>query len=148
MAVSAKLLHSAAPFRQRRAISARSNISLSVPAGGFHSLGSRESSRPRSGVWKTNICAAAAAFLKLGRLRGGQRRPADIRLAPRRGRDSSYPGVVVPLLPSERTVRRTRLPVQVERSRGVLRGAQRQQVGRRVTAGAFGGPNSERLVLI
>ena len=48
------------------------------------------------------------------------------RLAPRRGRDGSYAGAVVPILPAECAVRRTRLPVQVERCRGVLRGAQRQ----------------------
>jgi hypothetical protein len=42
------------------------------------------------------------------------------------------PGAVVPFMPAERAVRRTPLPVQVERGRGVLRGAQRQQVGERV----------------
>jgi hypothetical protein len=36
------------------------------------------------------------------------------------------PGAVVPILPTECAVRQTRPPVQVERCRGVLRGAQRQ----------------------
>jgi hypothetical protein len=54
-----------------------------------------------------------------------RRRPAGARLAPRRGRDGADPGAVVPILPAERAVRRTRMPVEVERCRGVLRGAQR-----------------------
>ena len=66
-----------------------------------------------------------------------RRRPADARLAPRRGRDGSYPGAVVPILPAERAVRRIRLPVEVERCRGVLRGAQRQQVGQRVRSASL-----------
>jgi hypothetical protein len=56
----------------------------------------------------------------------GGRRPAGARLAPRRGLDCPDPGIVVPILPPECAVRRTYLPVQVERCRGVLRGAQRQ----------------------
>src|SRR5579864_5574482 len=43
-----------------------------------------------------------------------------------RGRDGSHPGAVVPILSAECAVRRTRMPIQVERGRGVLRGAQRQ----------------------
>ena len=47
---------------------------------------------------------------------------------PRCGRDGpiGYPNLVVPLLPTERPVRRPRLPVQVERGRGALRGAQQE----------------------
>jgi hypothetical protein len=73
----------------------------------------------------------------------GRRRPADARLAPRRGRDSPYPGAVLPILPAERAVRRTRLPVQVERGRGVLRGAQRQSVGHRVIERLTCGPEPD-----
>ena len=72
----------------------------------------------------------------------GECRPADARFAPRRGRDGPYPGAVVSLLPAERAVRRTRLPVQVERGRGVLRRTQRQQVGQRVSAGRRGRPST------
>jgi hypothetical protein len=50
-------------------------------------------------------------------------RPAEARLAPRGGGHGPYPGAVMPVLPAERTVCRTRLPFQVERCRGVLRGA-------------------------
>jgi hypothetical protein len=39
------------------------------------------------------------------------------------------PVAVVPILPAERAVCRARLPVEVERCRKVLRGAQRQSVG-------------------
>jgi hypothetical protein len=56
-------------------------------------------------------------------------RSTRARLAPRRGRDGPNPCAVVPLLPAERAVRRARLPVQVERGRGVLCRAQRQSVG-------------------
>jgi hypothetical protein len=38
----------------------------------------------------------------------------------------AHPRVVVPILPAKRAVRRIGLPVDVERCRGVLRGAQRQ----------------------
>ena len=55
-----------------------------------------------------------------------RRRPPDARLAPQRGRDGPYPCAVVPILPAERTLCRTRLLVRVERCRGVLRRAQRQ----------------------
>lgn len=55
------------------------------------------------------------------------------RLAPRRSRDGPHAGAVVPVLPAECAVRRTRSPVQVERSGGVLREAQRQSVGGRVS---------------
>ena len=44
-------------------------------------------------------------------------------LAPRRGRDSPNPGAVVSLPPAERAVCRTRMPIEVERCRGVLRRA-------------------------
>ena len=44
-----------------------------------------------------------------------RRRPADARLAPRRGRDGPYPCIVLPILPAECTVRRVGLSVQVER---------------------------------
>ena len=60
-----------------------------------------------------------------------RRGPAGARLAPRRGRDGPYPGAVVPVMPAQRAVCRTRLPVEVEPCRGVLRGAQRQ--GQRAT---------------
>ena len=53
-------------------------------------------------------------------------RPAEARLTPRRGCDGANAGAVVPIMPAERAVRRARLSVQVERCRGVLRGAQRQ----------------------
>jgi hypothetical protein len=49
--------------------------------------------------------------------------------APRRGCNGAHSRVVMPILLAERAVRRTRLSVQVERCRGVLRRAQRQQVG-------------------
>ena len=42
-------------------------------------------------------------------------RPAGARLAPRRRGDGANPGAVVPILSTERAVRRTRLPFQVER---------------------------------
>ena len=45
-----------------------------------------------------------------------------------------YPGTVVPILPAERAVCRIGLSVEVERCPGVLRSAQRQQVGQRVMA--------------
>ena len=48
-------------------------------------------------------------------------RPADARLAPRRGRDGSYPGIVMSLLPPECAVRRIGVPVEVERGRGVFK---------------------------
>jgi hypothetical protein len=56
-------------------------------------------------------------------------RPADARLAPRCRRNRAHSGAVMSRLPAERAVRRTCLPVQVERCRGVLRGAQWQSVG-------------------
>jgi hypothetical protein len=53
-------------------------------------------------------------------------RPTNARLAPRRGCHGAHPGTVMPIMPAERAVCRARLPIQVERGRGVLRGAQRQ----------------------
>jgi hypothetical protein len=46
---------------------------------------------------------------------------------------ASLANLAATILPAERTARPTRLPVQVERCRGVLRGAQRQHVDYRVT---------------
>ena len=43
------------------------------------------------------------------------------------------------ILPTECAVRRAGLPAEVERCRGVLRGAQRQQVGERVNGDQRGG---------
>ena len=61
------------------------------------------------------------------------RGPAHARSPPRRRGDQPDLRAVVPILPAQCAVCRTRLPVQVERQRGVLRGAQRQQVGQRVS---------------
>jgi hypothetical protein len=61
-----------------------------------------------------------------------RRRSADARLAPRRGRDLPYPVPVVSIVSAERAVRPTPVPIDVERGRGLLCGAQRQQVGERV----------------
>jgi hypothetical protein len=55
-----------------------------------------------------------------------RRRPADARLAPRRGRDGPYLRAVLPLLPAACAVCGIGVPVKVERGRGVLCGAQRQ----------------------
>jgi hypothetical protein len=60
-------------------------------------------------------------------------RPTEARLAPRRGRDGPYCGAVMPILPTERAIRRIGVPVEGERCRGVLRGAQRQSVDNPVT---------------
>jgi hypothetical protein len=65
------------------------------------------------------------------------------RLARRRGRDGPDPGAVVPLLPAQRAVCRTRMPVEVERDRGVLRGAQRHQVGQWVIERLASGPGTD-----
>jgi len=60
-------------------------------------------------------------------------RPAEARLAPSRCGDGAHARAIVPILPAERTICRTRLPLEVERCRGVLRRALRQQVDYRVT---------------
>ena len=64
--------------------------------------------------------------------------------APLRGRDGPYARAVVPILPAERAVCGISVPVEVERCRGVLRRAQRQQVGQRVN-GQKGGFRPEPL---
>ncbi len=54
------------------------------------------------------------------------RRPAHARSSPRRCGDQPRPHTVVPILPPERALRGIGVPIEVERCRGVLRGAQRQ----------------------
>jgi hypothetical protein len=44
------------------------------------------------------------------------------RLAPQRGRDGSYPSAVMPILPPACAVRRTRMPVEMQRGGGFLCG--------------------------
>jgi hypothetical protein len=50
VAVSARFFHSAARFRQRRAISTRSNISQSAPAGEISLTRVEEVQSPKYGV--------------------------------------------------------------------------------------------------
>jgi hypothetical protein len=52
-----------------------------------------------------------------------RRRPADARLASRRGRHGSYACTVVPILPAERAVCGIGIPIERQSCRGVLRGA-------------------------
>jgi hypothetical protein len=46
-----------------------------------------------------------------------RRRPADARLAPRRRRNGAHARALVPIMPTERALRRTRLPVEGQRCR-------------------------------
>jgi len=134
------------PFRrfvEERIIFARKDFHISLERLSHLAWARRGSGSTRCCSRRQSAPLSNRLLVPAGALPGlpyhGRRRPADARLAPRRVCDGSYPGAIVPILPAQCAVRRTRVPIEVERCRGVLRGAQRQSVGQPVSGDEGGG---------